>query len=431
MCDTFAALPSVTRDKSVLFAKSADCEVNEANAIVRIPGRKHVKGEAVRVTHLVIPQAEETYEVFLTKAFWTYGCEIGINEYGLAMGEEAVFTTEMAEEKDGLIGPDLMRIGLERAKNCQEAIEVMTGLLEQYGQGGSAELKGNSHFDSSFLMSDASEAYILETAGRKWAVKKIEEFDSISNMLGIAANWTTCSVEAGSQKKDWAKTFALPEVPPTLGSPDRQCITYDMLRASAGQISAETMFTIMRHHNDGYHPASADAHRNICIHAGPQENRWWQADGVMVTDVGEYGILIWVTGTSGNCVSIFKPVFMGLDLPQIGPTPGEHFDPRSLWWKHELLHRRAMADFDNLVPEIRKDFDVLEHEFLCESESVRKGTLEEKRDFMEYCFQKSMLATENWIARLRARTDLAFEDADYRAMWQKLNAEAGLKGMPA
>src|SRR4029450_4220001 len=108
----------------------------------------------------------------------------------------------------------------------------------------------------------------------------------------------------------------------------------------------------------------------------------------------------------------------------IGPTPGEHFDPRSLWWKHELLHRRAMADFDNLVPEIRKDFDVLEHEFLCESESVRKGTLEEKRDFMEYCFQKSMLATEDWIARLGARTDLVFEDADYRAMWQKLNAEA-------
>ena len=158
MCDTFVALPSVTRDKNILFAKSADCEVNEANAIVRIPRKKHIKGEAVRVTHLVIPQAEETYEIFLTKAFWTYGCEIGINEYGLAMGEEAVFTREMVEGKDGLIGPDLMRLGLERARNCQEAIEVMTGLLEKYGQGGSAELKGNSHFDSSFLMSDTGEA---------------------------------------------------------------------------------------------------------------------------------------------------------------------------------------------------------------------------------------------------------------------------------
>jgi dipeptidase len=69
MCDTFVALPSVTRDQNALFAKSADCEVNEANTIVRIPRKKHVKGESVRVTHLVIPQAEETYEIFLTKAF--------------------------------------------------------------------------------------------------------------------------------------------------------------------------------------------------------------------------------------------------------------------------------------------------------------------------------------------------------------------------
>jgi secernin len=167
MCDTFVALPSATLDRNVLFAKSADCEVNEANAIVRIPRRKHVKGETLRVTHLVIPQAEETYEVFLTKAFWTYGCEIGINEYGLAMGEEAVFTTEMTEEKNGIIGPDLLRLGLERAKNCREAIDLMTALLEEYGQGGNAELKGNSHFDSSFLMSDTSEAYLFGSIWHK------------------------------------------------------------------------------------------------------------------------------------------------------------------------------------------------------------------------------------------------------------------------
>src|SRR3970282_2488665 len=103
MCDTFVALPASPRGKSMLFAKSADCEVNEANAVVRIPRRKHVRGEAVRLTHLVVPQAEETYELLLTKAFWTYGCEIGVNEYGLAMGEEGVLPTEMAEAKAGII----------------------------------------------------------------------------------------------------------------------------------------------------------------------------------------------------------------------------------------------------------------------------------------------------------------------------------------
>jgi dipeptidase len=337
----------------------------------------------------------------------------------------------MANEKiDGIIGPDLMRIGLERARDCREAIEIMTGLLEKYGQGGSAELKGNSHFDSSFLMADTTEAWILETAGRKWAAKKVEGFASISNLLGIGTDWDRCSEGEGRGSFDWAGTFALPEVPPTLGSPDRQCITFDALKAVQGRITVKTMFDIMRQHGDGYHPARAEAHRNICVHAGPQENRWWQADGVMVTDSNPDGLMAWATGTSGNCVSIFKPVFLGIDLPNTGPTPTESFNPKSLWWKHELLHRRAMADFDTLVPEIRKDFDALEEAFLAEAETVRKGAQAEKRDFMEYCFQRALQATEGWIARLRARPDLAFDDPAYRAMWQKLNAEAGLPGMP-
>jgi dipeptidase len=429
MCDTFVALPNSTRDGTMLFAKSADCEVNEANAIVRIPGRKHVPGEAVRLTHLMIPQAAETYEIFLTKAFWTYGCEIGVNEWGLSMGEEAVFTTQMNEEKDGIIGPDLMRIGLERARDCREAIDIMTRLLEQYGQGGSAELKGNSHFDSSFLMSDPHEAYILETAGRDWTVRQIEDVGSISNLLGIGTNYTRCSLPAGT-KVDWAKTYGLPEVPPTLGSPTRQSVTYNTLLEQKGQATARTMFDLMRHHGEGYHPATAEAHTNICVHAGPQENRWWQADGVMITDVGSHGVLAWVTGTSGTCVSIFKPVFLGVDLPDIGPYPTEHFDPRSLWWKHELLHRRAMAGFDTLVPEIRADFDDLEAEFLEQAESVKRGTLAEKKDFMDYCFRTAMDATETWIAELRSLRGLCFEDEAYRAMWAKLNAEAGMMGMP-
>ena len=431
MCDTLVALPSTTQNRSMLFAKSVDCEVNEANALVRISRKKHIKGEAVRVTHLVIPQAEETYEILLTKAFWTYGCEIGVNEHGLSMGEEAVFTTQMEEEKDGIIGPDLMRIGLERARNCREAIRIMTSLLEQYGQGGSAELKGNSHFDSSYIMSDPQEAYVLETAGRNWAVRKVEQVASISNMLGISRDWDTCSAASGKERVDWAKSFALAEVPPTLGSPVRQAFTYNSLATALGNISVKTIFDIMRQHGEGYHPASATTHDNICIHAGPQENRWWQADGVMVTEVDEHGVMTWVTGTSGNCVSIFKPVFMGVELPDIGPYPGEHFEPRALWWKHELLHRRAMADFDNLVPEIRADFDKIEAEFLAQAEGVKKGTPAEKKDFMDTCFRVALEATEAWIARLHKRSDLRFEDPAYQAMWAKLNAEAGLSGMPA
>jgi hypothetical protein len=165
------------------------------------------------------------------------------------------------------------------------------------------------------------------------------------------------------------------------------------------------------------------------MHAGPQKDRWWQADGVMVADVKADDILVWATGTSGTCVSIFKPVFPGTDLPDIGPVPTEHFDPRTLWWKHELLHRRAMADFHGVVPAIRADFDQLEASFLKEAPPIRRGTPAEKRDFVESCFRRAMERTEAWIASLRSRADLTFADPAYRMMWEKLNREAGLTEM--
>ena len=46
----------------------------------------------VRLTHLVIPQARHTHEVLLDKSFWLYGGEIGVNEQGVAIGNEAVFS---------------------------------------------------------------------------------------------------------------------------------------------------------------------------------------------------------------------------------------------------------------------------------------------------------------------------------------------------
>ncbi len=431
MCDTLVALGSQTLDGGVIFAKSADCEVNEANALVRLPRRRHVAGEALRITHLVIPQAEETFEVLLTKAFWTWGCEIGVNEHGLCMGEEAVFTTGAREERDGIIGPDLMRLGLERSRDCREAVEVMTGLLAEYGQGGSAELKGNSHFDSSFLMADPSEAYVLETAGREWALRRVEGYASISNMLGIGRDWDRCSASAEKGGLDWAASFGLPDIPASLGAPERQGSTRLALERARGKVTVRTVFDLMRDHGEGYHPASAPAHTGVCIHAGPQKNRWWQADGVMVADVRGQDRLVWATATSGNCLSIFKPVFPGIPLPDIGPSPTETFDPRCLWWKHELLHRRAMADFDRLVPEVRADFDRLEEAFLSESATVRRGGDAEKSEWVESCFRRAMEATDSWIARLRSRADLSFSDADYREMWAKLNAAAGMTGMPA
>jgi secernin len=166
MCDSFVALPPATANKTMIFGKSADCQINEAHALVRIPRRKHVPGEAFRATQRVVPQVAETYEVILSKSFWTWGGEIGVNEHGVCIGNEAVFTTLQKEEKsEGLMVIDMLRLGLERGKSARAAVEAMAAALEAFGQGGNCEMAGNSHFDGSYLIVDPSEAWVLRPPG--------------------------------------------------------------------------------------------------------------------------------------------------------------------------------------------------------------------------------------------------------------------------
>ena len=56
-----------------------------------------------------IDQSPVTYEVLLLKPAWTWGCEMGSNEYGLNIGNEAVFTLEKYA-KIGLTGMDMVRL---------------------------------------------------------------------------------------------------------------------------------------------------------------------------------------------------------------------------------------------------------------------------------------------------------------------------------
>ena len=88
-------------------------------------------------------------------------------------------------------------------------------------------------------------------------------------MLGIATNWTTCSTASSTKKIDWEKTFALPEVPPTLGSPDRQCYTYDRLKEVKGQITVQTMYKFLRLRKHGYRRRATTDHAQLPLSGLP------------------------------------------------------------------------------------------------------------------------------------------------------------------
>ena len=136
MCDTMVALPPATAAGGVLFAKNSDRERNEAQAVEWHPRATHAPGARLRCTYIDIPQASETHAVLLSRPFWCWGAEMGANEHGVVIGNEAVFGTVPPSRMLALIGMDLLRLGLERGATAAEAVEVIVTLLEDHGQGG-------------------------------------------------------------------------------------------------------------------------------------------------------------------------------------------------------------------------------------------------------------------------------------------------------
>lgn len=427
MCDTFVALPGTTATGAVLLAKNADTEINEAQHVLRLTRRSYPDGVQVHITHRLIPQARETYEVLLDKSFWLYGGEIGVNEHGLAIGNEAVFSNRPSQA-DGVITIDMLRLMLERAKTTEEALDLAKHLLSTYGQGGNCELRGNSHFDGSYIIADKRGAIVLETAGPDWAVRKVKGFAAISNGYTIGADWAETSLDPKNGARfDFAALVADCEKARTCGAQERQETSHEFLAARIGKITVRTMADLLRHTGEDadYEPMKARRPTNICMHAAAYEHRFLQSTGALISDTRGEDVMAWVTATSCTDLSIFKPVFLGIDLPDLGPMPHESYTPNAYWWRHELLHRRAMADYPVLVRDIRSDFESLEDTFFALSETVRKGTAKEKASFVAECWRQADAAEAGWISRLDTRHS-CIENPDYRKMWDDYNRAACL-----
>jgi hypothetical protein len=129
-----------------------------------------------------------------------------------------------------------------------------------------------------------------------------------------------------------------------------------------------------------------------------------------------------MTATSATDLSCFKPLFFDAQMPEIGPPPGGTYTLDPLWWKHERLHRRAVADYAALKPDIRGEFDALEDEFFAEAPSLRASSSAVKSEFVADCWRRAEAVTDRWIERLE-RTNYFIPHGDYRAMWDRFNRE--------
>lgn len=221
------AYPPTTARGHAIFGKNSDRPSGERQPLRRYPADNHPDSTILKCTYLSIPQARETFAILISQIDWMWGCEHGANEHGVVIGNEAVWTKvpdEVDEEgnpQNLLLGMDLVRLGLERGKTSLAALEVITSLLEEHGQGGPcAENDPSFTYHNSYLIADARESYILETAGRHWVAQKWTAGGrNISNGLTIRTDFDLCSdgiheyaTEAGlwnpRDKFDFARIFS-------------------------------------------------------------------------------------------------------------------------------------------------------------------------------------------------------------------------------
>ncbi|MDI3475555.1 MAG: secernin [Thermococcaceae archaeon] len=191
MCDILVASPEATKEGVTIFAKNSDREPNEAQVLELIPRMKHEE-EKVGLTYVDFPQVKETNAVILSRPWWMWGAEMGVNEFEVAIGNTAVFTRVKVPEK-GITGMDMIRLALERTKSAREALDFIVSLVEQGLQGGNGSKNHKLYYFSSFIIADPKEAWVLETVGEEWAAKRIEGVYSISNALTIEEDWDIAS----------------------------------------------------------------------------------------------------------------------------------------------------------------------------------------------------------------------------------------------
>lgn len=367
MCDT-----QVFRSRGrICFAKNSDREADEPQYLRYHPAVRGDPAPAVRTTYIDVAQVPDRYAMILSQPSWLWGAEMGINECGLVIGNEAVFTRVVAREGAALLGMDILRLALERCRSATAAIGCIDGLLRRYGQGGPAGYR-DKHFryDNSFIIADPLEAWVLETAAQHWVARRVDSFDAISNTLCITDDFDLHSDGLhgfarargrynGRGKLDFARAFDTRFMPFMGRARQRRACS---LAALGGLDSPDlrAMAANLRLHASDQEDFARHGNADVCLHAGGLL-RPSQTTGSMLVRLGQQEPPeIYLTGTSAPCLSLFQPVSFeaqGRAAPAI--LDGSASERSAPWHRFEPVHQQALADRE-FARRLRASRDALE-----------------------------------------------------------------------
>lgn len=367
-CDSLVALGSRTATGATIFAKNSDRPAAECQPLFQTGRRRPGAGAKLRCQSIEIDDVPETFALVGARPSWLWGLEHGVNERGVAIGNHTIFTRDPVADT-GLLGMDLVRLGLERGATAGAAVEVLVELIERHGQGGSGYADTHWPYHNSFLVADAREAFLLEASASRWALKRATSgVLSASNHASIGTDWEKLGHDAIEHAiaRDWwpeptgvrfdfARAYRSLEIAPPVISAGRYATTCNALAGPAMDVAA--VQRTMRDHYDGgdVHVPGAmpdnERYFSVCMHADPVGT----TTASMVVELhGDPSrpLMVWMALTN-PCVSPYLPVFVDAPLP-VELMQGEA-DPKSggAWHRFKALLTEVEKDFGLRGPVVR------------------------------------------------------------------------------
>jgi dipeptidase len=301
--------------------------------------------------------------------------EHGLNEYGVACGNEAVLTREPLPAT-GLLGMDLVRLGLERSKTAREATEIIGGLIERYGQGGSAQYDVDFRYCGGFIIADPAEAYVLESSGRQWIARRVEDRACISNRFTIdAGNLGSADVESYARARGWCAESSFDfaaayssrnagkDKSDPLAARGRLARSRELV-ARNGRRTIREMLAILRDHGArGEMPpagdaAARDASPTLCMHGSVSATTASTVAELSAPDADTLPVM-WAS-LAAPCTSIAFPLFVAGTVPPVLAAGGEKPSADSPWWRFRKIQDLVASAPDRLAPIAWKHFRPLE-----------------------------------------------------------------------
>jgi secernin len=367
MCDTLC----VVGDGRTLFGKNSDRPVREPQVVEAYAAR--AAGGRLRAQYLELDDTGAG-SLLGSRPTWLWGFEHGVNEHAVAIGNEKVWTVDDPHDASpALIGMDLVRLGLERGTTADHALDVITRLLDEHGQGGSGEAHPPDPYWSSFLVADPRGAWVLETSGRTWAARRADDGAAISNRISLRDDWTRASddVPAGADFDRWRD----PRTPTGIAD-HRLAATRQCVAAGAAALTPADLVATLRHHGDRAWGAPGDDPADVSLPPTGVHDDWsgvtvcmhvrdYQATNASIVAELSAGasapLRAWVA-LGSPCASVYVPVFPPALVPR-------ELGEAETWARFARLRDRVERDSDALV-EVRAVLAPIEAELWADADDA-------------------------------------------------------------